>query len=178
MLLEVREMELAETGLVIDYFHGSSAEHLELLGVDPTRLPSRSQWKQLYEHDHAQPIEKRRSLQVLWLLDGQPLGFSSVDKIVHGREAYMHLHVFEPGRRQSGFGAACVRQSAQIYFDRLALEQLFCEPNAFNVAPHRTLQRAGFRYVKTHRTVPGPLNFHQVVTRWVLARPHPGSSTP
>jgi hypothetical protein len=42
------------------------------------------------------------------------------------------------------------------------------EPNAFNAAPNRTLQRAGFRYVKTHMTVPGPLNYHQAVTRWVL----------
>jgi hypothetical protein len=45
---------------------------------------------------------------------------------------------------------------------------LFCEPNAFNVAPNRTLQRAGFKYVKTHMTVPGLLNFHQAVTRWVF----------
>jgi hypothetical protein len=50
----------------------------------------------------------------------------------------------------------------------LELKCLFCEPNAFNVAPNRTLQRAGFKYVKTHETVPGPLNYHQRVTRWVL----------
>lgn len=37
-----------------------------------------------------------------------------------------------------------------------------------NVAPNRTLQRVGFRYVKTHNTVPGPLNFHQAVTRWLM----------
>jgi hypothetical protein len=50
----------------------------------------------------------------------------------------------------------------------LELKCLFCEPNAFNVAPNRTLQRAGFKCVKTHETVPGPLNYHQRVTRWVL----------
>jgi hypothetical protein len=32
------------------------------------------------------------------------------------------------------------------------------------------LQAAGFKYVKTHETVPGPLNFHQPVTRWMLER--------
>jgi RimJ/RimL family protein N-acetyltransferase len=63
-----------------------------------------------------------------------------------------------------------VAQTAELYFDTLKLERLFCEPNAFNVAPNRTLQRVGFRYVKTYNTVPGPLNFHQAVTRWVLER--------
>jgi hypothetical protein len=48
------------------------------------------------------------------------------------------------------------------------LKRLFCEPNASNVAPKRTLQSVGFRYVKTYMTVPGPLNYHQAVNRWVL----------
>ena len=39
-----------------------------------------------------------------------------------------------------------------------------------NTAPNRTLQKAGFRYLKTHMTVPGPLNFHQAVTQWVTER--------
>ena len=30
--------------------------------------------------------------------------------------------------------------------------------------------KAGFKYLKTHMTVPGPLNFRQAVTRWVIER--------
>ena len=56
-----------------------------------------------------------------------------------------------------------MRRSADINFERLRLKWLFCEPNAFNVAPNRALQKAGFKYLKTHMTVPGPLN-HQAVT--------------
>jgi hypothetical protein len=67
----------------------------------------------------------------------------------------------------------CVRQSVEIYFQLLALERLLCEPNAFNMAPNRTLQKAGFQYVKTHMTVPGPLNFHQAVTQWVVEKSSP-----
>jgi hypothetical protein len=40
------------------------------------------------------------------------------------------------------------------------------------------LQKAGFRYVKTHNTVPGPLNFHQAVTRWVIEKPGAGRAVP
>ena len=103
-----------------------------------------------------------------WLLDGAAVGFSSCDKIVYGERANMHLHVLDPTRRAQGIGAVCVRQGLRIYFDRLRLKRLYCEPNAFNTAPNRTLQRAGFKFLKTHRTVPGPLNFHQAVNRWVI----------
>ena len=61
-------------------------------------------------------------------------------------------------------------RSADIYIKTFELQQLFCEPNAFNVGPNRTVQKAGFKCLKTYMTVPGPLNYHQAVTRWVLER--------
>lgn len=170
MALGVREMALSETGLIVDYFHRSTPEHLEILGVDPTRLPRPDAWRDYFQREYALPIDRRQGVFVIWLLDDLPVGFSSCDKIVHGERANMHLHVTEPTRRQQGIGTECVKQSVDIYFDRLRLNRLFCEPNAFNVGPNRTLQRAGFKYLKTHMTVPGPLNYHQAVTRWVIER--------
>jgi RimJ/RimL family protein N-acetyltransferase len=165
---EARLMRLEETDAIIQYFVTATPEHLELLGVDPTRLPPLDAWRARYEREFALPPEKRGSVIVSWLLDGQLVGFSTTDKIVFGQRANMHLHVIELEHRRRGLGVQCVRQSVAIYFETLQLKQLFCEPNAFNVAPNRTLQRAGFKYVKTHMTVPGLLNFHQAVTRWVF----------
>lgn len=163
-------MRLDEVGLIIDYFHDATPEHLELMGVDPTRLPTRAAWRERYEQQFDLPVDQRAMLAVIWLEDGAPAGFSTADKIRFGEQANMHLHIIEPEGRRRGLGAACVALSVDIYFEQLRLQRLFCEPNAFNVAPNRTLQRAGFSYVKTHMTVPGPLNYHQAVTRWVIER--------
>lgn len=170
MSLEVREMALDEVDIIFDYFHGATPEHLEMLGVDPTRLPAPERWRERYAREYELPVQERSTLLVLWKLDGEPVGFSTSDKIKYGEQAHMHLHVVNAERRQSGIGSACVRRTVDLYFERLALKRLFCEPNAFNVAPNRTLQSVGFRYVKTHRTVPNALNYHQAVTRWVLER--------
>ena len=163
-------MEPAEARLIIDYFHSSTPEHLELLGVDPTRLPEPDRWLAIYVEDACKPLAERDFLLVIWELDGDPVGFSTADTITFGHQARMHLHIVNPDRRRAGIGVWCVQQTAQLYFEVLQLERLICEPNAFNVAPNRTLQRAGFRYVKTYMTVPGWLNNHQAVTRWVLER--------
>ncbi len=170
MGLMVRAMTVSEIDLIIDYFHESTTEHLEMLGVDPTRLPSPKAWRQRYEHEFSLPLRERTSMLIIWQLDDQPIGFSSSDKIVYGERANMHLHVVAPDQRNRGLGAECVRRTVDIYFESLELKCLFCEPNAFNVAPNRTLQKVGFKYLKTHMTVPGSLNYHQAVTRWVIER--------
>ena len=170
MPLSVRAMTISEVGLIIDYFHNATPEHLEMLGVDPTRVPGRSAWHERFQRELELPVIERSILPVIWLVNDQPIGFSTSDKIVFGERANMHLHIVKPENRSQGTGAEAVRQSIDLYFEALQLKRLFCEPNAFNAAPNRTLQKAGFSYVKTYMTVPGLLNYHQAVTRWVIER--------
>jgi RimJ/RimL family protein N-acetyltransferase len=165
-----RLMKLSEAGLIVDYFHESTPEFLNSLGVDKAKLPDRARWLAHYQQEFSLPVEQRKSLLVTWLLDDEAIGFSTADKIKIGEEAYMHLHIVRPGKRRAGIGTELVRQTVKIYFDTLKIEKLFCEPYALNDAPNRTLERAGFSFVKTHECVPGPLNFYQPVKRWVLER--------
>jgi RimJ/RimL family protein N-acetyltransferase len=165
-------MEPSEIDIRIDYFHNAPDNYLRTLGVDRASLPSPKEWRSSYATDCALPVQDRKGLVLLWQLDGREVGFSSADRIVFGVEAYMHLHVLEADNRHKGLGVEFVRKSAAHYFRILGLERLFCEPNAFNVAPNRTLQKAGFRYLFTHEAQPGPINFFQTTTRWVLDRPN------
>src|SRR5947199_3078961 len=122
-----RPMQLAETELIIDYFHSASPEFLNTLGVDPSRLPPRTQWQARLEHLFALPIEERNFFAIIWEIDGHPAGWSSVDKVIFGQEAYMHLHILDSDRRRAGNGTFFVRESAKIYFDTLRINRLFCE---------------------------------------------------
>lgn len=175
MDVTARLMTLPETEHVIAYFYGASPEHLEMLGVDPTRLPPADAWRQRLSAEYNRPLEQRAIILVSWLLNEKFVGFSTADKIVYGECANMHLHVTDASHRNRGLGTRCVRETVNIYFEVLKLKVLFCEPNAFNTAPNRTLQKAGFRYLKTHLTVPGPLNYHQAVTRWVFEADQTGN---
>ena len=171
-VLAVRPMEPSEVDIRIDYFHGAGDDYLQILGVDRELLPSQEAWRSSYEADCALPIRARQSLALVWELNGEIVGFSSTDQIVFGVEAHMHLHILHPERRRTGLGTQFVKQSATYYFRVLEIERLFCEPNAFNIAPNRTLQRAGFRYLFTHQTKPGPINFFQATTLWVMDKAH------
>jgi RimJ/RimL family protein N-acetyltransferase len=166
----VRPMRLDEVGTRIDYFHDASDEYLLKLGVDRALLPSKDAWLAFYERDFARPLAERETYNLAWELDERIVGFSSVDQIEFGEQAFMHLHIIEEPRRRSGLGTEFVRLSVEEYFRVLELRRLFCQPNAFNVAPNRTMQRIGFRYVFTEEMQPSPINFPQPITRWVLER--------
>lgn len=170
----VRPMRLDEVGFRIDYFHDASDEYLLKLGVDRALLPSREAWQAHYEEDFARPIAERETYNLAWELDGRLVGFSSTDHIEFGEEAFMHLHIAEEPNRRRGLGTEFVRLSTEHYFQVLELRRLFCQPNAYNAAPNRTLQRVGFRYVFSAEMQPSTINFPQPITRWVLERPAGG----
>lgn len=166
----VRPLRLDEVGFRIDYFHDASDQYLLKLGVERVLLPSRAAWRAYYEEDFARPIAKRETYNLAWELDGRLVGFSSTDHIEFGEQAFMHLHIVEEPNRRRGLGTEFVRLSVEEYFRTLELKRLFCQPNAYNVAPNRTLQRAGFRYVFSAEMQPSTINFVQPITRWVLER--------
>lgn len=70
--LTVREMQLAEVGIRIDYFHEASDEHLERLGVDRALLPTREAWLAFYEEDFARPVPELEVRQVFEVSEFPP----------------------------------------------------------------------------------------------------------
>lgn len=165
----VREMSLKEIDIRIEYFHRASTDYLKYLGVKREKLPSPSKMRSDYKTELTIPLEDRQFFALIWLDDnGRSIGFSTLDKISFGNEARMHLHILQEQNRHHGAGSTCVRLSTGFYFDHFQLKRIICEPNAFNTAPNRTLQKAGFRFVKTYETVPGPINFSQAVTQWII----------
>jgi RimJ/RimL family protein N-acetyltransferase len=163
----IRPMELTDFDVRIAYFHEATDEHLNKLGVDRSRLPHPDAWRASFEQNLARPLEVRSEYGIVWELDGSLVGFSTADQIRIGDEAHMHLHIIEPERRASGLGTQFVCLTAAHLCDVFRLKRLYCEPNAFNVAPNRTLQRAGFRYVRSREVRPNPINTYQTITIWV-----------
>jgi RimJ/RimL family protein N-acetyltransferase len=166
----VRPLRSGEFDFRVDYFHGASDEYLRQLGVDRELLPDRDEWIAYYEEEVTRPLAERESYHLGWELDGRLIGFSSTDNIEFGEQAFMHLHIAEEPRRRQGLGTEFVRLSVDEYFRALELKRLFCQPNAYNVAPNRALQRAGFRYVYSAEMAPTVINPPQPITRWVIER--------
>lgn len=168
--LSVREIEDSDIPLITDYWLSADAEFLRGMGADITKLPSREQWREMLSTQLRQPYQEKQSYATIWLADGEPVGHCNVNKIVFGKEAYMHLHLWRVGARQKGMGTTLLKLSLPYFFANLQLEKVICEPYALNPAPNKTLARVGFRLINEYTTVPGMINFEQPVKRWELTR--------
>ncbi|RMA66197.1 GNAT family N-acetyltransferase [Ulvibacter antarcticus] len=169
-MLSVREITKNDVSSLIHYWVNSSDAHMLAMGADLTKLPSEeSLYKSLTEQIEL-PLDKKQSYALIWFLNDFAVGHCNVNQIQFGKEAYMHLHLWESENRQKGLGKTLVEQSIPVFFKNLQLQTLYCEPYALNPAPNRTLEKLGFTFVKEHITVPGYLNFEQKVNLWKLEK--------
>ncbi|MEO6731868.1 MAG: GNAT family protein [Ferruginibacter sp.] len=166
--LSVREIQREDIPLIVDYWLTATPAHLQAMGVDLGKIPTRQQWMSMLPEQLNQPYEQKQSYCIIWLADGQPIGHSNVNKIIFGEEAYMHLHIWYAPIRELHVGTELVKMTLPYFFNNLQLKKICCEPYALNPAPNKALAKAGFQFVKEYITTPGSLNFEQRVLHWEI----------
>jgi len=140
-----------EAPSVVDYFHGASDADLDRMGVvDRSRLPPADEWVRRLQASLAAPPTVAGSAYLTWLIDGRPVGFSSVKNLRLGASADLHLHMWSAPHRGQGHGAILFCLSALEAYDRFALQGAVCEPKATNPMPNRMLSKVGFPLVRTY----------------------------
>ena len=153
---------------VLDYFLGADEPFLRAMGVDPKKLPQRAAWLERLLPDLTRPDEQKHTFYLGWDYQGTRVGHCNLNPLVYGDHAYVHLHLWDPGARRAGLGTELLRRSIEVFLRRFALRRLYCEPYAENPAPNRILVKAGFRFIRRYRTIPGLINSEQDVNRYVL----------
>lgn len=170
--LSVRELEEKDVSLVADYWFTATPEHLNNMGVDPSKLPDTEQFKAMLKAQLALPYNEKKAYALIWEADGKPIGHSNVNPLFYGDYAYMHLHIWTLEARKQGYGLDLVKKSLPHYFNNLKLKTLYCEPYALNPAPNKLLEKAGFTFVKEHITTPGSITFEQLCNLWEMKNPY------
>ena len=168
MIQSIREMQESDIQLIAEYFSNAKPNFLKKMGIDPKKVLPKEKRKNSLKKEFHRNIEKRKSFCLIWLLDNEPIGHTIINKILFGKEAYMHLHIWYPENRQQGFGEQFLKDSIPYFFDYYKLKNLYCQPYSLNPAPNKTLIKLGFKFNKSYETVPAPVCFKQIVNQYVL----------
>jgi RimJ/RimL family protein N-acetyltransferase len=168
-MLSVREMQLSDVLPFISYWYDADPVYLYNMGVDINKMPSREHFHQMVLEQLSLPVNQRRSYNIIWENNGVSIGHSNTNPTVYGEEGKMHLHLWFPSERKKGIGTELVKLSIRHYFGTLKLKTLWCEPHALNVAPNKTLEKAGFKFVKEYVTIPGFVCYEQPVKQWKMS---------
>ena len=168
MSLIIEEAKPIDFQHIVDYFLNSSDEFLTGMGVDVNKLPKKERWVKKLSDDYKKTLENRQFFYVLWKHANHVVGHSNLSDIKYGKEAKMHLHIWDVEKRAKGIGIQFLKQTLPLYFDKFQLKKLICEPMATNDAPKKLLLKTGFKYIKTYAAIPGWINFHQEIDRYEL----------
>lgn len=167
---ELRELKKSDIELIADYWLKSEDDFLISMGVDLNKLPTRKELIDMLSTQISLPNPQKSSLALILELNNKASGHCNVTNIIYGKEANMHLHLWDKEIRRKGLGTKMVLASIPVFFERLKLKIIWCEPYAKNSAPNRTLENTGFEFVEKYITTPGSLNFEQEVNKWKLTK--------
>lgn len=167
-ILSVREIEYRDIESIAEYWLNASPEFLAGMGVDLDKMPGKDHWISMLSQQIEQSYPEKKGYCIIWEIDGQAVGHCNVNPIAFGEKANMHLHLWTAKVRQKGTGTALIRMTLPYFFNKLQLQNLYCEPYALNPAPNKALEKAGFEFVKQHRTIPGSLSSEQWANLWVM----------
>jgi RimJ/RimL family protein N-acetyltransferase len=167
-LLSVREIQKSDIESITQYWLAADPAFLSGMGVDLSKMPSKEEWVAMLSEQLTKSCPEKKSYCTIWLADNKAIGHCNVNKIKFAEEAYMHLHMWNSGLRKKGMGTELVKMSLSYFFKNLELKKIYSEPYALNPAPNKTLEKAGFAFVKEFITIPGFLNFEQPVNLWEL----------
>ncbi|WP_196892607.1 GNAT family N-acetyltransferase [Aureivirga marina] len=170
MHLSIRELEIKDIPLITDYWLLSDKDFLISMGVALDKIPSRENFTKMLTKQLSLPIKERQTYALIWEIDGNAVGHTNVNEIVENKQAKMHLHLWNATNRKKGVGVKLVQKSLPIFFDKLNLEKIICEPYAENPAPNKVLEKIGFTFIKSHVTIPGSINFEQKVNTWEICK--------
>jgi len=168
MNARIRELKLDDVDGIIAYFLRLSAAELDQIGIDGASLKLEDDWKNWFEKILYQPLYKASAYFLVWEIDNAMVGFTFVDRIVYGVDAYLHMYLIQPQLRKSGYGQKFLQQSIKTLFDQFKFDDLYCEPSVINTQAQRTLQACGFKYVKTHNQPSPDFAYKAPLSLWRL----------
>jgi RimJ/RimL family protein N-acetyltransferase len=170
MKISVREMKENDIAQIVEYFTDATPAFLLGMGVDASKVPNKEVWLEKLQREFLKEDKEKDRYYIIWQIDGKSVGHSNINKIIYGKRAYMHLHIWEEELRHKGIGIKFLKETIPFYFRNFKLQKLFCEPYSLNPAANKTLVKAGFEFIKEHETTPGWINFHQKVNRYVMTK--------
>lgn len=65
-----------------------------------------------------------------------------------------------------------VKRSIPLFFERLQLEKIYCEPFAENPGPNNTLIKLGFQLIEKYKGISSSICFEQWVNRYMIQKDH------
>jgi RimJ/RimL family protein N-acetyltransferase len=170
MQLSVRPLVTEDFDKFIGYWTGLSHQDIERMGIAVDRMPSAEQMRKDLEVIATQSIEQLSNFILVWSVNGEAVGHSSLREMVRGERASVHLHMWRADLRGKGYGPRLFCLAALDFYERFALRNMICEPKSDNPFPNRMLRKIGFPLIRVHVAAASTWTVVSELNRYAILR--------
>lgn len=152
-----------------EYFKKASDEFLFKMGVNAAAI------RNVAPPSRVRPIlatpVKERSIHVFTIeINGICSGVFVIKKIQFGKQADLHMHIFNIDNRRKGYGSKIFWTVVAKVFDVFDVKIIICEPSATNPAPNALLQKLGLKVVAQVVTPADGILIEHLANRYEITR--------
>jgi hypothetical protein len=164
----IRDLQESDIQNVVTYWHQSSEEHLDDLGIDRDRLGSRGSTYARFHQALRSGDSGQKNIAFAVTLDDEFVGYTLLNRY-DPQTNYSHWHITNVSRRAAGLSTALYPHRIKTYFDTTPIARLIHQTRTRNVGVNRMLDKyvpvAETAYVEHPDGVARPGEFH---IRYVL----------
>jgi RimJ/RimL family protein N-acetyltransferase len=149
--IEIRMGVEQDIDVIMDYWYGMDDTALRGMGVDPQRMPPRSEFHRLYVQMARSPPESSDAF--FFVIDSPTrgiLGYSLFNHFERPEHCYGHAHLFHDRDRNRGIARSAFILVMQAVFELTGIRKIVAEPKATNESPNRLMQSLGLKPVRTY----------------------------
>jgi RimJ/RimL family protein N-acetyltransferase len=123
---------------IVRFWHGSSDEFLDFVGVDKGRLGTEENTRHRYKRAIRSGDMDQPSVAFTITVDGSFAGYTLLNRYAP-EVNYSHWHITEPALRGMGLSTALYPYRIKTYFDQVPINRLIHQTRTRNVAVNKML---------------------------------------
>jgi hypothetical protein len=159
----IRDLQESDIQNVVTYWHESSAEHLDDLGIDTDRLGSRDSTYARFHQALRSGDPGQKNIAFAVTLDAEFVGYTLLNRYDPPIN-YSHWHITDVRRRAAGLSTALYPHRIKTYFDTTPIARLIHQTRTRNVGVNRMLDKyvpvAETAFIERPDGVAKPGEFH------------------
>jgi hypothetical protein len=136
----LRDATPEDIDAIVRYWHTSSDEFLDLMGVDRSRLVSTEQTRQRFLAGIRTGDSAQKSIVLAISVAGRLAGYTLLNRYAPEFN-YSHWHITDPSLRASGLSTALYPHRIKTYFDLTPIERLIHQTRTRNLGVNRLLDK-------------------------------------
>lgn len=148
-LIAVRDAQLSDCPLLLNYWYHSPPGFIEAMGVDLKKMPKESEMEENFKSRilKNELLESSKLSALVITYDQKPIGIHSINPLFENDYGIFHAHIWDREFRGKGVGLISYQMACRVFMERFHLTKILFKTPIQNTGAIRVKEKIGIRCI-------------------------------